>query len=226
MGIELLSSLPVQLKDYYSILELSPSASIDEIKRAYRRLAHLYHPDKKNEDAYAAAKFSDIKEAYEVLTNPLKKDYYLQQRWYAQSIGKKFSHETVTPVAILKQMLDLNRYVSKLDVHRMYHEGLFNQISKILCDENIAVLNSFNDPSINKEIVWSALKSANPLPYSYLSVLMDRLNKIRTDDPLISKKKQQYLRHHRQVNYWEKRKVWIILFIVLLICLVIFFAGR
>jgi curved DNA-binding protein CbpA len=79
----------VQLKDYYYILELPPSAAGDEIKKAYRRLAHQYHPDKKNNDPYAAARFSDIKEAYEILSNPLKKDYYLQQRWYAQSIGKK-----------------------------------------------------------------------------------------------------------------------------------------
>lgn len=216
----------MQLKDYYSILELPPSASTDEIKKAYRRLAHLYHPDKKNDDAYAAAKFSDIKEAYEILTNPLKKDYYLQQRWYLQSIGKKFSKETATPVAILKQMMELSQYVSKLDIYRMYHEGLFNHINTILSDENIAVLNSFNDVSINNEVVVSAIRSANPLPYRFITPLMDRLNSIKTNDPSVSKKKEQLIRHHRQINYWEKIKVWIILGIVLLICLVIFFASQ
>lgn len=97
-------------------MELSPSASVDEIKKAYRRLAHLYHPDKKDNDLYAAVKFSEIKEAYEILSNPVRKDRYLQQRWYAQSMGKKIKREAVTPVNILKQMLALDKYVSKQDV--------------------------------------------------------------------------------------------------------------
>jgi len=109
----------LQLKDYYEILELPSSASGDEIKKAFRKLAHQYHPDKKNGDPYAAVQFAAIKEAYEVLSNPAKKEYYLQQRWYAQSIAKKTKQETVTPVSILKQLLELNKYVSRLDMHRM-----------------------------------------------------------------------------------------------------------
>ena len=216
----------MQLKDYYSILELPPSASADEIKKAYRRLAHLYHPDKKNNDAYAAAQFSDIKEAYEVLINPVKKDYYLQQRWYMQSIGKKLKQETITPVTILKQMLDLDRYVSKLDVHRMYHEGLFDHINTILSDENIYLLNSFKDSSINNEIILSALKSGNSLSYRFIAPFLERLEKLATNDLLVNKKKEQFIRHHKQINYWEKRKVWVILFIVLLICLIIFLSNK
>lgn len=63
----------MHLKDYYKLLELEPSATLPEIKKAYRRLALLHHPDKTGNDPYSAAQFSDIKEAYEVLTNPTKK---------------------------------------------------------------------------------------------------------------------------------------------------------
>lgn len=189
-------------------------------------MAHLYHPDKKNNDAYAATQFSDIKEAYEVLINPSKKDYYLQQRWYMQSIGKKIKQETITPVTILKQMLDLDRYVSKLDVHRMYHEGLFDHINTILSDKNIYILNSFKDASINKEIILSALKSGNALPYHFIAPFLERLEKLVTNDPSIDKQKEQFIRHHKQINYWEKGKVWVILFIVLLICLIIFLSNK
>lgn len=216
----------MRLKDYYSILELPSSASPDEIKKAYRRLAHLYHPDKKNNDTYAAAQFSDIKEAYEVLINPVKKDYYLQQRWYMQSIGKKLKQETATPVTILKQMLELNKYVSQLDMHRMHHESLFNHINTILSDENISILNSFNDPAINNEIILSALKSGSTLPYRFINPMMERLERLTSNDPLVNKKKKQFVRHHQQINYWEKRKVWVILLIVLMICLIIFLTNK
>jgi len=218
--------LPVLLKDYYTVLELPPSASGDEIKKAYRRLAHQYHPDKKNNDHYAVAQFSDIKEAYETLNNPSKKDYYLQQRWYAQSIGKKIKQETITPVSILKQMLELDKYVSKLDIHRMYHEGLFNRINTILSDENISTLNSFNESYINKEIIITALKSANVLPYRFVTPLTDQLKKLVVNDEFINKKIDQFIRQHNQINYWEKRKIWVVLFIVLLISLVIFYSGN
>jgi len=216
----------VQLKDYYNILELHPSATGDEIKKAYRRLAHQYHPDKKNNDPYAAAQFSDIKEAYEILSNPLKKDQYLQQRWYAQSIGKKIKKEPVTPVTILKQMLELNRHVSKLDSHRMHHEGLFNHIKTILSDENINTLNSFNESAINKEIILVALKSGNALSFRFVTPFTEQLKKIIINDEAIHKKIEQFIRQHKQTDYWEKKKIWAILFIVLLICLVIFFAAE
>ena len=123
-------------------------------------------------------------------------------------------------------MLELDRYVSKLDIHRMYHEGLFNHINTILSDENISVLNAFNDLTVNNEIVLSALKSGNALSYRFISPLLARLERLATNDPLVNKKKEQFIRHHKQINYWEKRKVGFILFIVLLICIIIFLANK
>ncbi len=216
----------MQLKDYYTILELPPSATGDEIKKAYRRLAHLYHPDKKYNDAYASAKFAEIKEAYETLSNPVSKDQYLQQRWYAQSLGKKIKQPTVTPVNILKQLLELDKYVSKLDIHRMYHEGLYDHIITILSDENIQTINSFNEPGINKEIILITLKCSHGLPYRFIPLLNERLKKFIIEDEAILKRIDQFTQHHQQTDYWEKRKVWIILLTVLLICLTIFFSAR
>lgn len=216
----------MQLKDYYSILELAPSASSDEVKKAYRRLAHLYHPDKKNNDPYAAAQFALIKEAYEILSNPVQKEYYLQQRWYAQSIGKKIKQEIITPVNVLKQMIELEKYVSKLDIHRMDQQGLFDYIQDILSDSTISILNSFNEPAINNEIVLVTLKSGRTLPYSLVIPFTERLKKIAINDELTIKKIDRFTRHHRQMDYWEKRKVWIILLLVLLICIGIFFTSN
>ncbi|MGZ8539366.1 MAG: J domain-containing protein [Chitinophagaceae bacterium] len=216
----------MHLKDYYSILELPASASGDEIRKAYRRLAHQYHPDKKNNDPYAAAQFSDIKEAYEILSNPAKKDYYLQQRWYAQSIGKKIKQETITPVTILKQMLELDRYISKLDVHRTNQEDLFNQVISILSDENIDLLNSFNDRQIKKEIILLALNCGNALSYHYAVPLTGRLKRLITTEESFNRQFDHFILQHKQANYWEKKKIWIVVLIVLLICLVIYFAGK
>lgn len=63
--------------DYYKVLEVPKSASVNDIKRAYRSLAKKYHPDKQeNADAAAHKKFQELGEAYEVLSDPEKRKIY------------------------------------------------------------------------------------------------------------------------------------------------------
>ncbi|MCL5953810.1 MAG: molecular chaperone DnaJ [Nitrospirae bacterium] len=63
-------------KDYYSVLGVSRSASADEIKKAYRKLAMQYHPDRNPGDKAAEAQFKLINEAYEVLGDAKKRQVY------------------------------------------------------------------------------------------------------------------------------------------------------
>ena len=65
-------------RDYYEVLGLSKSASAEEIKKAYRTLAKKYHPDMNPGDKEAEAKFKEVNEAYEVLSDPDKRSKYDQ----------------------------------------------------------------------------------------------------------------------------------------------------
>ncbi|MEJ7828942.1 MAG: J domain-containing protein [Segetibacter sp.] len=83
----------MDFKDYYKILGVSKTATEDEIKKAYRKLAVTYHPDKNPNNKAVEEKFKEINEANEVISDPEKRKKYdeLGEDWkhYQQSGGKQ-----------------------------------------------------------------------------------------------------------------------------------------
>ena len=81
----------MEFKDYYKILGIDKSASAEDIKITYRKLAKKYHPDKNPNDKSAEEKFKEVSEAYEVLKDPEKRKKYdtLGSNWkqYQESGG-------------------------------------------------------------------------------------------------------------------------------------------
>ena len=63
-------------RDYYEVLGINKSASSDQIKSAYRKLAVKYHPDKNQGDKSAEDKFKEASEAYHILSNSERKQNY------------------------------------------------------------------------------------------------------------------------------------------------------
>lgn len=83
--------------EYYEILGVAKSATADEIKKAYRKMALKYHPDKNSGDKAAEEKFKEISEAYAVLSDPVKKQQYdtygstnFHQRYSQEDIFRNF----------------------------------------------------------------------------------------------------------------------------------------
>jgi len=213
------------LKDYYQILQIKPHSTLAEIKQAFRRLALVYHPDKNPNDKYAEVQFNEIKEAYEVLTNPVKKENYLQQRWYNQSIGKRRTAKTITPVSILKIVLELEQYVSRLDVHRMNREGLSGYIDELLSTGTIENLKQFNEPEINKQIITSTLSAMQPLSMRFLGKLPERLGTLADDETSMLQIKN-FLKNRKRAFLWEQYKVALIILFTIFICMIIYFTGK
>ena len=63
-------------RDFYETLGVAKNASDDEIKKAYRKLAMKYHPDRNPDSKQAEDKFKEAKEAYEMLSDPQKREAY------------------------------------------------------------------------------------------------------------------------------------------------------
>jgi len=215
----------MHLKDYYSILQLEPSATLPEIKKAYRKLALQYHPDKNQNDPYSLAQFTEIKEAYEILTNPAKKEYYLQQRWYNQSVGKRKSQDVITPVTILKQALELEKYVFALDTFRMDKEGLKEYILGLLPDSAIDQLKKFNEPETIRQIIITIIKAMNPLPQAYTGTVITQLEKLSSGDKLARSALTIFTKKIAKKSRREKYSLIIIIAATIILCLLIWLAG-
>ena len=75
-------------RDYYEVLGVSKDASERDIKKAYKRLAMKYHPDRTAGDKELETKFKEVKEAYEILTDDQKRQMYDQ--YGAEGVKQQF----------------------------------------------------------------------------------------------------------------------------------------
>src|SRR5664280_742706 len=77
---------PTKDKDYYGILGVKKTASADDIRKAFRKLARKYHPDVNPGDKSAEEKFKTLSEANDVLSDPKKRKIYDQVGFYSDNI--------------------------------------------------------------------------------------------------------------------------------------------
>lgn len=223
--------LPAQLsfaalKDYYAILEVPPTATVPEIKQAYRRLVMIYHPDKNNDDPYALSRFNEIKEAYEVLMNPGKKELYLQERWLKKAGGQKIGEELITAPAILKKSIELNKQIAAMDAYRMHYAGVAARITELVNDNVIDQLLAQNEQEIHRSIVQLLITATKPLPYNETYEVCKQLRKLATAQPQLLQQIEQALEQKKKTAYWSKFNGLFIFLLTILLCLLIYFMGR
>jgi molecular chaperone DnaJ len=216
----------MSIKDYYAVLHLPPHATVVEIKQAYRKLAMIHHPDKNGNDPYAIAEFNEIKEAYEVLTHPVRKELWLQERWYDQAIGTKRKSVVINPVNVLRLVLDLEKYVSKLDVHRMNHEALSGHVNELFSTDTIEKLKAFNESAINRQIIATGLSAIMPLKRKHTAPLLNKFELLGDHDEIALQKIKAFRVRQTKDHLWNRWGVFAIFLATALICLLIYFTSK
>lgn len=185
-----------------------------------------YHPDKNKDDVYKIARFNEIKEAYEVLTNPSAKENYLQERWLKKANGSWMPDEPITPFLILKQALELNKSISLMDVHRMDYNSIESRISNLLTPGILEKLQTFNEKEINYSICYTLLKATHPLPLAHTKRIAELATQLVCNDTRAVNHISKILHQKKEAAQIEKLKPLLILVTIILICLLIFLSGN
>jgi molecular chaperone DnaJ len=212
------------VKDHYRLLNISPRATTEEIKKAFRKLALKYHPDK-NDSPSAAKTFVAIQEAYHILSDRKKRAAYNYKR-YTQSPHR--AARTVIQAAedVLFLSDKLKKEILAKDPYRIDRDLLFFQLSDLLSDEAMFVIKESGSPEIIQRIVNNILNCTKFLSYEFSKEIIQKLDPLRVVAPGIKQELTDTLRQNRQQYYWNRYKIFIAVAVAVLFCFFLFFAGR
>ena len=149
------------MEDPYKVLEISIHATSEEIKKAFRRLALKYHPDKNEGDLNAENRFKSISSAYNILSDVDKK------KRYDDSINKikTENNEVITPAYVLEKLTALRKGVTDMPKHKVNPLAIFKVLYDLFNDANVNLLLTINDRNKNREITHEAIICCKYMTY-------------------------------------------------------------
>ena len=212
------------MKDHYKILNIVPSASAEEIRKAFRKLALQYHPDK-NPAVSAQQQFVEIQEAYNVLKDPEKRAAYHYQRYTS---GRR--HQEKPPVKnaieVLQASALLKNKLTRLDPFRVDLDRLSFEIKEVLSDHNMAILLREHNTGINRQFTSNIAHALRLVPLFLAADSMALLQRLGEKDTVIQKEISSFLQNAKREHYWNRYKILVALLLAVLFCMAIFLSVK
>jgi len=208
------------MKDYYRILGVQPTATADEIKKAYRQLALKYHPDRNQGDKLSETLFKQITEAYETLSDSDARKSYDYESWRAKTSdndkqqSSRTTSDKVTPLTFLNIFKEIEKKLIGVDASRINQRNLFDSIHDLLTDKNVEFLIQSNDTSTNIKIIDTVLACCKPLGFAkhpvqgffYVDKIHHKLAKLAGSDNETIKRIYKVNKEQKYLSLWDKYK--------------------
>ncbi len=217
------------VKDYYKILEVPPTVSPDALKKAFRRLAFKYHPDKNQGEALYEQKFKEINEAYRILSDTAKRNEYNYSRTSRDQYNNirhqpapKPREEITTIQSLLFEAKKLKTKIAASDPDRLNKKALFVQVEELLSRKNVRILKDGHDPKTNALFVECIFSISNKLPYSLVRQIIHPLIQVAGTDNDLLIKIQAFDKQVKYNTIWNEYKLAIAFIAALFFCILIY----
>lgn len=209
-------------KDYYAILGVTPLSTPDEVRRSYRRLAKEWHPDRKGGDPGATLRFHELREAYQTLTDPVRKDAWLQERWYLRSMGMKTEERRAEqPAELLKACIAYEQELSMMDPHRIDAGAILSRMRSMLTRDASEMLLQDKDPAIREGVCRRLLQCGRHFEPMAAEELARLLEPLTATDGRLSDAVARYLSRSRRAHALQRVRIPLLLLATALACLLI-----
>jgi len=213
------------LKDYYQILQLESSADQSAIKKAYRKLALIYHPDRFSKTQDAGDLFREIKEAYEILSDPSKREQYHYNRWMHQSMGSKLQgyHNAYQ---IYQVILESEKYLTGIDKFRINDYTLLNILLNLFSIPRIQAIITEKNPDLEKNTIMIAMKMGRILKSDFQIQFKERMSLLANAHPSINSNWEKIIINKIASERKSTFIIPVLLFIVIALCIIFYFLGK
>ena len=208
-------------KNHYQVLGIPVNANLSEIKKAYRKLALVFHPDKHPDPQIALPKFNEIKEAYQVLVDPTSRRAY-DREFHFQKYQDKIQPLASEADEVLQLTKELWAKLKKQDPFRMDQDLLYFEISQLFNTHNIRLLNNRANPIMDREIIQYLMDIAMALSFEKKQDLAKVWEQIARDQDETLDLISNYLKHAQIWSLWDKYKMPMAMGLAIIICLGIY----
>jgi curved DNA-binding protein CbpA len=216
----------MQIKDYYKVLEVTPEATALAIKKAYRRLALKYHPDKNQGNELYEHKFKEINEAYRILSDTYKREAYNFSRTAkSQEQFQSQSKPPPPPVTIQSILIDAKKLRTRIaasDTNRLNKQSVFRQVESLLSRQNIKLLRGGHNEKVNTLFVECIFEITASLPYAMVCRIIHPLVQVAGTNNDLLIRIQAFDKKVKYNTIWNEYKLFFALIAAFLFCILIY----
>lgn len=212
----------MSLRNYYTLLGVSQSATQEEIRAAFRTLAKKFHPDKAPDNPFADAHFRELQEAYEILSNEDRRAAYDDERWLRGLSNRSTKAVSITPQWLLDEAIRLRKHMSVVDTYHMNHAALKDYVVALLSHEHLSVLQ--HAPECHERIAAEIFISIAKLRHLYTEDVTKAMLQLAGENDALVNQVNDWRSARIQDAQWNRYRPVIVIACVLVICLLIWWA--
>jgi hypothetical protein len=213
------------VKDYYLILGVKTGADVPAVKRAFRKLAMQYHPDKTGNSPANTHHFREIQEAYQTLSDPYKREQYLYTRWLEKSMGHQLD-QALSADEILQLFLKAEQYLSQTDFYKTDKRLLYHQVLSTFSQMRLQTILEANNPVQINTTLQLAMRLCARLSVKQSMDLQLHFKNLLKQDEFSRMSWEKMILEQKQHASKEKWKLPMLLLITLAICLAIYWGSK